>query len=476
MRRALLVSAPALIATACVAGAPLDRLLGRVPDDAAFYLVYARNLARGAGLTFDGVDPSTGAHPLWLALVALAVPLEEPTFGLRALVGLHGVVIAIDAVLLDAVLRASGAARRGAGLLAAAAGAWGCTAYGLGMESGLVTLFALAAAWIGLATRVARGAAWLVGLLLAFTRVDALPLLLGAGWRAPQALAGGLAGVVATLVGQYAWTDAWGSSAARIKAMGSVAERLGRLDPSVVWRHTPGVAVVSLVLLALAAQRGRAPKAPLLLAVCGGGVWITTSYLMNNLVGPWYHLPVTWLLLAAAGAALGTRTARGPLDTALRLALGWTLLRGLQLPAPGLHGTVRAAAGDLAQVTTAADRVIAEDFPGFLSWFSERRVLPADGLAAGVGYREALASGDALAWWQRRGATHWMVTRRREAWLSERPLVDRVAPPFLPVPATPVPLDVERRCSLRVDVESRRVFAVYALDQGRCSEDPPPRR
>lgn len=37
-----------------------------IPDDAFYYLMTARHVAAGDGLTFDGVNPASGFHPLWL--------------------------------------------------------------------------------------------------------------------------------------------------------------------------------------------------------------------------------------------------------------------------------------------------------------------------------------------------------------------------------------------------------------------------
>ena len=38
----------------------------RLPDDALYYFTIARNLAQGHGLSFDGIHPTNGMHPLWL--------------------------------------------------------------------------------------------------------------------------------------------------------------------------------------------------------------------------------------------------------------------------------------------------------------------------------------------------------------------------------------------------------------------------
>jgi hypothetical protein len=43
----------------------------RLPDDALYYFTIARNLAQGNGISFDGVDPTNGFHPLWLFLITL---------------------------------------------------------------------------------------------------------------------------------------------------------------------------------------------------------------------------------------------------------------------------------------------------------------------------------------------------------------------------------------------------------------------
>jgi hypothetical protein len=47
-------------------------LLVRIVDDASYYMTTARNLAAGRGLTFDGIHPTNGFHPLWLLML---VPL-----------------------------------------------------------------------------------------------------------------------------------------------------------------------------------------------------------------------------------------------------------------------------------------------------------------------------------------------------------------------------------------------------------------
>jgi hypothetical protein len=47
-------------------------LLPRIGDDASYYMTIARNIASGTGVTFDGIHPTNGFHPLWLLML---VPL-----------------------------------------------------------------------------------------------------------------------------------------------------------------------------------------------------------------------------------------------------------------------------------------------------------------------------------------------------------------------------------------------------------------
>jgi hypothetical protein len=51
----------------------------RLPDDAMYYFTIARNLASGKGISFDGVDPTNGFHPLWLFVIT---PIYWLTSGL----------------------------------------------------------------------------------------------------------------------------------------------------------------------------------------------------------------------------------------------------------------------------------------------------------------------------------------------------------------------------------------------------------
>src|SRR5262245_37176468 len=54
---------------------PLPWLLAVVPDDAFYYLVTARNLAQEHVSSFDGLNPTNGYHPAWMALMVVCAKL-----------------------------------------------------------------------------------------------------------------------------------------------------------------------------------------------------------------------------------------------------------------------------------------------------------------------------------------------------------------------------------------------------------------
>lgn len=60
---------PAILARLIIAWLPSDKLMVTVPDDGYYYFTIARHIARGYGITFDGLAPTNGFHPLWMALI-----------------------------------------------------------------------------------------------------------------------------------------------------------------------------------------------------------------------------------------------------------------------------------------------------------------------------------------------------------------------------------------------------------------------
>lgn len=74
----------------------------RLPDDAMYYFTIARNLAAGRGISFDGVDPTNGFHPLWLFVIT---PIYWLTHGLWDSVY---VILTLQSLLDSAIIFACG--------------------------------------------------------------------------------------------------------------------------------------------------------------------------------------------------------------------------------------------------------------------------------------------------------------------------------------------------------------------------------
>ncbi len=104
------IVAAALVAFALasyrVVTSDLDVLLKMVPDDAFYYLQIARNLAASGRSTFDGVAPTNGYHPLWMAiLTVVAAVVDDKTTLLRCAVALSLTLHATVACLVALAIR-----------------------------------------------------------------------------------------------------------------------------------------------------------------------------------------------------------------------------------------------------------------------------------------------------------------------------------------------------------------------------------
>jgi len=159
-------------------------------DDAYYYFVIARNLAYGLGSTFDGIAPTNGYHPLWMALLVPLAALAtagsaSPWLFVHLALSLCALLDVAAGVILARLLE-----RAGLG----AAARWGAALWLLGPVSLLTTMrgmesslaVVLVAGWllaiVGVVTRgrwSARGAR-VPGLLLGLAglaRTDNLPFL-----------------------------------------------------------------------------------------------------------------------------------------------------------------------------------------------------------------------------------------------------------------------------------------------------------
>ena len=118
---------------------PEERLAFLLYDDAYYYLGVARNLAAGAGSTFDGINPTNGYHPLWCWLLVPVFRLATDTGNaLRLAGGLWFALAAAAPVVLWRALRSRTGAT-GACLAAALFGLQPLLPPGLARANGLET-------------------------------------------------------------------------------------------------------------------------------------------------------------------------------------------------------------------------------------------------------------------------------------------------------------------------------------------------
>jgi hypothetical protein len=148
----------------------IARILGYLGDGAGYYLQTARNAATGHGLSFDGIRPTNGFHPLWMAcLIVLVKMVGSSSEVIYRAAGILAVICTSAGILLlHRTLRAA------LSPLAAFAGGAACAFVAFKriclMESGVVLLVTSALLYFGLRKRVfaqyRAGSAFGFGLLL----------------------------------------------------------------------------------------------------------------------------------------------------------------------------------------------------------------------------------------------------------------------------------------------------------------------
>lgn len=86
---------------------PLEELTKFVPDDAFYYLKIAQNVAAQRGVTFDGISPTSGVHPLFLLLLLPVAALFErtPETAIRITILLCGMLFFASALVLKRISR-----------------------------------------------------------------------------------------------------------------------------------------------------------------------------------------------------------------------------------------------------------------------------------------------------------------------------------------------------------------------------------
>ena len=77
------------------------------PDDSYFYFQVARNILSGSGSTFNGLMPTNGYHPLWMAIVCVAgwISGTDPFAFLRGILVCQMLILATSVLLFNRISR-----------------------------------------------------------------------------------------------------------------------------------------------------------------------------------------------------------------------------------------------------------------------------------------------------------------------------------------------------------------------------------
>jgi hypothetical protein len=386
-------------------------LVKLLPDDAFYYLEIARRIAEGQGSTFDGIHPTNGYHPLWLAVLVPLGPLLDASrvAGARValLLGVGLVLAAIRAVWRAAESVAPDEAPLGAVWL----GGTLLVASVYGMEAPLAVALAGALWWRisrGWPDTPAQGAA-LGGLAAALTlaRLDAGLVVAGAFlvWLADAARSrrwgawvAGVA-VLGAVVGAYlAANELDFGSALPISAKLKSARQGG---PNLVWagsllaRLGVGTGVVGVVAAAL-------DRRPVVLAAAAG-VGLNLAALAiggGRETYNWYFaVPVLagGLFGPVIARALRARGVPGVSAAAWVLAVGLLLVavRGKLQPTNFAEKIHRA---EWLSTHAPEDAVFAEGDCGILGYVSGRPFVNLDGLTNAVSWADVVDEGDVGRW------------------------------------------------------------------------------
>jgi hypothetical protein len=412
-------------------------------DDGFYYFQIARNVARGAGSTFDGLHPTNGYHPLWLlALVPIFAVMPGPQAAAHAAVWLQGLLLA------GATAVAYLGARRRLEPWPAAAAALVFLILALrpslgGLEFALHALAVAACLWA-----VGARPAWAVGLLLALAflaRLDNLLLalvLVHPRWRRASipllwpTLLAALA-YVAVNVALFGDTLPVSGLAKRLwsahlltqdpvyRAHGFLGAKLSLLA-SLLTRNPLGVVLAagSVGALALRPLRSYALFAAAQLA---GYALLFHGELS---FARWYFV----MPLLLAGLLVGALAARMRPEAACLLAVALAV----SALAVAWRWRVREAGGGPTAPLHAAARWVASGLPpearvgswvaGTVGFESGRTVVNLDGLVNTRAYLER-EQYDQCAYWRSAGLTH-LVDAFAEAGTPPRPVVVPVALPM----------------------------------------------
>ncbi len=411
-----------------------DRQLAMlVHDDAFYYLTIARHIARGDGVTFDGLQPTDGFQPLWMAILAVlawCVPWHGAR-AIRTVLCVHGALTVCTAVIADRLLRSVGVGSSGR-VIAEAILVPLLAAMDIGMESALWTCCTVAM----LDAIVQRRAPWWQAttvVLVGLARSDAAPLpitlAMAFAWRAAVAkrsLQGipwwalvAVASPLAATLGRYLCAGHVVSIAASLKTQLGGILRFNWLAHA-AWgiriRLLAGVSVsVAAAPTLVVGSRNDSALGRLDTGLLGAGVFVLAQavgllLLSVGGVGSWYFgAPLTLALLMAV-RVVGSRC-NGRVGAVVCIAAACSfaaLLSRRLILRPDRQAQIAVAAW--LRHNTAPDAVILQnDGGGAVGWYAQRHVIDGDGLVGSWGYQHALDTGSVPAWIAAAGVT-WVVT------------------------------------------------------------------
>jgi hypothetical protein len=424
----------AAVLAALLLAAPEPVLLGLASDDAFYYFKIASAIASGAGSTFDGIAPTNGYHPIWMACSVVAYALGaggDPLWPAAALIWLGGVLGLCTLVGVFRLVNRTLAPGFGAVAVALLLLPHGVAA----MLNGLETSLALFTTWGVLAFAAQRraldasgplGTAGWLGALLAvafLARLDSVFLAFAAGgltllsgvlrlapWPRVVQRSAVMGGVFLALVAPYLALNLW-SFGEVMPISGAVKSSLPEIRHVLVLEGDSGfglallaaswLALVPVMIRDFRAAGSLAPvvQSPLVLLALACTGHFLHVYLWMSWGVHWWHFAVYGLLLALAlPAALSTllpeRARRFAVVGALAVAVLALPLGAAQIQNRFARHALWRDAALWTRAHTEPDAIFALKDAGLFAFLSGRAVVNLDGKANGLRYREYLARGE----------------------------------------------------------------------------------
>lgn len=298
-----------------------DAVLARIPDDAFYYLVLAKNFAASGKWTFDGTHAATGFHLLYGYMLAgmYAVAPQLPLLPAYALiVAVNAALIGLGLYFLFAAVTNAGLEKGFTGVILVALSPASMRIAGYPMESALAVFFGSAA--MVLATPAAAALRWAP--MLAFATGFAAVLARSDLGAVPFALA---AGALCVMIYKRSYD-------ARLLAVLAAMCAGAICGEAAVMAHTYHFTGGFV-------QRSASIK--LLWAKASGPTILPGLARIAELLGP-HFLPRPLILLAVAGAAVFAVLRRGAVDTLNKpLVLGALMICAGYVAVYALNGSVQ---------------------------------------------------------------------------------------------------------------------------------------